>query len=98
VCQSKSGRPSADGAELTPSPSQANLNARLNILFLLDALVSSSGAPTTSSAQGGYLDLAARDLRDIMALVVPDTRDGVQLNASSALRVSAGGRKTQQGV
>ncbi|KAK4705346.1 CTD kinase subunit gamma, partial [Phenoliferia sp. Uapishka_3] len=66
---------------------QVTLNARINLLYFLDTLLDkhSVGMP--------YKDLIARDLRNLVELVVPETREGI-LNYGSAAQVSRGGRSS----
>ncbi len=88
--------------ETYASSVQGNLNIRINILYFLDTLcdplTSLSYIPASSSASGSssaqqtmnvlpfpaYLD---RDLERLVALVVPDTREGV-LNLLSTKQVN----------
>ncbi|CEH16458.1 CTD kinase subunit gamma CTK3 [Ceraceosorus bombacis] len=84
---------------------KTNLNARLNILFFIDALLSEENAGSTSqqpaspsllpmdegsmaAAGGGYHALATRDLKKLLHFTVPDTWQGIRLNAANALTVS----------
>ncbi|GJN92259.1 hypothetical protein Rhopal_005289-T1 [Rhodotorula paludigena] len=62
----------------------ANLNSRVNLLYLLDALLDKEGpraahnAPTsTKGVHTSYRELVERDLANVVRLVVPDSREGV---------------------
>lgn len=89
-----------DRSHLNPLPQfheQAGLNAKLNILLLLDALLLSIVDPvghaascnaTQAQASAAYLAMALRDLQRIVDAVVPDNRaDAVRLNATSTQKV-----------
>ncbi|CAK9781193.1 hypothetical protein CC85DRAFT_289003 [Cutaneotrichosporon oleaginosum] len=60
---------------------KCSLNARINILYLLDSLAETSAALGAPDAP--YLPLIERALPDLVSAVVPSTRDGL-LNARSA--------------
>ncbi|BGP36519.1 hypothetical protein JCM10450v2_000416 [Rhodotorula kratochvilovae] len=73
--------------------STASLNARVNLLFLLDSLLDKEGprlAPAQPGAGAGthtsYRELVERDLGKVVKLVVPDSREGV-LNWMSTAQV-----------
>ncbi|CAD6907304.1 unnamed protein product [Tilletia laevis] len=79
--------------------SKASLNARLNILFLIDALVTGadgalSADPSSSAAAGlsplvlaAFRPLITRDLVSLIDNVVPLTPDGIRLNLASTRAV-----------
>lgn len=60
---------------------QGSLNARINILYLLDSLAETSS--TIGPPDAPYLPLIERHLPDLVSAVVPNTREG-RLNARSA--------------
>lgn len=73
-----------------------SLNARVNLLYLLDALLDkdgpklvTKGAAGSVIGQGSYRALAERDLGKVVASVVPETREGV-LNWMSTFQVRSG--------
>ncbi|PWN92467.1 hypothetical protein FA10DRAFT_300950 [Acaromyces ingoldii] len=84
---------------------RAGLNAKLNILFLLDALLLSIVDPVghaascnaaQAQASAAYLAMALRDLRKIVDAVVPhDRSDAVRLNAGSTQKVLESWRSLQ---
>lgn len=73
--------------------SSATLNARVNLLFLLDSLLEKEGPrlasakpATHSGTHTSYRELVERDLGKVVQLVVPDSREGV-LNWMSTAQV-----------
>ena len=65
---------------------KANLNARINIFYMLDSLLDQSLALGVES----YRELVRKDLEKVVNLTVPrDAREGV-LNRMSAMQVSSG--------
>ncbi|BGO92784.1 hypothetical protein NBRC10512_007903 [Rhodotorula toruloides] len=71
----------------------ANLNARVNLLYLLDALLDkegpkgvSRGAEASAVGLGSYRVLVERDLGKVVGHVVPETREGI-LNWMSVQQV-----------
>ncbi|GAA5838455.1 hypothetical protein JCM9279_003248 [Rhodotorula babjevae] len=74
--------------------SSATLNARVNLLFLLDSLLDKEGPrlasarppATHSGTHTSYRELVERDLDKVVKLVVPDSREGV-LNWMSTAQV-----------
>lgn len=74
-----------------------SLNGRVNLLYLLDALLDKEGPKLVTRGvtgsvvgQGSYRALAERDLGKVVANVVPETREGV-LNWMSTHQVSPPG-------
>lgn len=73
----------------------ANLNSRVNLLYLLDALLDKEGPraahnapPSTKGVHTSYRELVERDLANVVRLVVPDSREGV-LNWMATSQVRA---------
>ena len=74
--------------------SSATLNARVNLLFLLDSLLDKEGPrlgsarppATHAGTHTSYRELVERDLDKVVKLVVPDSREGV-LNWMSTAQV-----------
>ncbi|KPV78260.1 uncharacterized protein RHOBADRAFT_10812, partial [Rhodotorula graminis WP1] len=72
--------------------STATLNARVNLLFLLDSLLDKEGPRTAApprpptGTHTSYRELVERDLDTVVKLVVPDSREGV-LNWMSTAQV-----------
>lgn len=71
----------------------ANLNSRVNLLYLLDALLdkegpkaANRGAGASAVGLGSYRALVERDLGKVVAHVVPETREGI-LNWMSVQQV-----------
>eukprot|EP00158_Paraphelidium_tribonemae_P002871 Partr_v1_DN25740_c0_g1_i1_m74839 putative Conserved hypothetical protein len=69
---------------------QSSLNSRLNLFFVIDALVCQSNKSSSSNMDGGseYLILVERDMGRIVELVVPrDSQMGASLNRPAVVKV-----------
>ncbi|KAI5120164.1 hypothetical protein M0805_008431 [Coniferiporia weirii] len=67
---------------------KGSINARINILYLLDALCETSllSKATSSSSSAFYVDFVSRDLAKIVEYVVPEGREGL-INLTSATQI-----------
>ena len=77
---------------------QGTINARINILYLLDSLCDASllskanSASSTNTHGNLYTDYVSRDLGTIVEYVVPEDREGL-INLMSAVQVCPYGLK-----
>jgi CTD kinase subunit gamma len=63
---------------------QGSINTRINILYFVDSLIDQSIESNAKDLP--YLGLLAREVKELVRNVVPDTRDGI-LNYKSTKQV-----------